>query len=106
MIGRTRVAGAALAALLLAVVIGQAPAVAQGDSLQGKVNVNSATLEELQLLPGIGESKARAIVQAREQRGTFESVEELLEVKGIGPASLEKLRPYLAVSGETTLGAP
>lgn len=70
--------------------------------LRGVVNVNTASSEELQLLPGIGESRARAILDAREKSGGFQSVEELTQVKGIGPAALERLRPHLAVKGKTT----
>ncbi|UCE86355.1 MAG: helix-hairpin-helix domain-containing protein [Deltaproteobacteria bacterium] len=72
----------------------------------GVVNVNTATLEELQLLPGIGETRARAILSARESRGAFKSIDELLEVKGIGPSGLEKLRARAVVSGKTTARTP
>jgi len=65
------------------------------------VNVNTATLQELEKLPGIGEARAQAILDARKQRGGFKSVDELVDVRGIGPRNLEKLRPYLHVSGKT-----
>ena len=64
------------------------------------VNVNTATLQELEKLPGIGEARAQAILDARKQRGGFKSVDELVDVRGIGPKNLEKLRPYLHVSGK------
>ena len=70
--------------------------------LLGVVNVNTASSEELQLLPGIGESRAQAIVAARKKNGGFQSVDQLTQVKGIGPAALERLRPHLAVKGKTT----
>jgi competence protein ComEA len=70
--------------------------------LSGMVNVNTATAEELELLPGIGPSKAKAILEARRERGAFKSVEELEEVKGIGKGALERLRPFVTVSGKTT----
>ncbi|WP_295797976.1 ComEA family DNA-binding protein [uncultured Microbulbifer sp.] len=55
------------------------------------VNVNTATAEELsEVLVGVGESRAALIVQYREQHGEFTSVEQLLEIKGIGMATLEK----------------
>jgi competence protein ComEA len=91
--------GALFATLLL--LIGAGSVLAAG-SLTGVVNVNTASAEELQLLPGVGEARARAIVDARRKRGGFRRVEELVEVKGIGDALLERLRPFLAVSGETT----
>jgi comEA protein len=61
----------------------------------GMVNINSATENELITLPGIGPSKARAIAEYRRQHGGFKSVDELQEVKGIGPATLEKLKAHL-----------
>jgi competence protein ComEA len=65
------------------------------------VNVNTATLQELEALPGIGEARAQAILDARKKRGGFKSVDELVDVRGIGPKNLEKLRPYLHVSGKS-----
>jgi competence protein ComEA len=88
---------AALAALAIAL-----PAFAADPGMRGTVNVNTATLEELQLLPGVGESRARALIDARKQRGGFKRVEDLLEVKGIGEVSLEQLRPYVTTQGKTT----
>ena len=73
-----------------------------GVAIEGVVNVNTASIEELQLLPGVGPARARAILEARERLGGFKKVEDLLEVKGIGPAALEKLRPFVAVKGRTT----
>jgi len=61
------------------------------------VDVNSATAEDLQKVPGIGEALARRIIEFREEHGPFERIDDLLNVRGIGTASLEKLRPYLAV---------
>jgi len=62
------------------------------------LNINTATAEQLQAgLVGIGAVKAQAIVEYREEHGPFASVEELLEVKGIGAATLEKNRDRLSV---------
>ncbi len=93
-----RALGAALLALALAPV---ALTAAQAEGELGVVNVNTASLEELQTLPGVGEARARAIVAERQARGGFQSVDELLEVRGIGPANLERLRPYARVTGKT-----
>jgi competence protein ComEA len=72
---------------------------------QGVVNINTATAEQLALLPGVGPSRAEAIIQARERR-PFRAIQELIRVRGIGRATLDRLRPYIAVSGETTLTQP
>jgi competence protein ComEA len=70
--------------------------------LVGTVNINTATPEQLELLPGIGESRANAVVAIRKQRGGFKTVDELTEVKGIGEVALERLRPYVSTEGKTT----
>ncbi|MCS7065999.1 MAG: helix-hairpin-helix domain-containing protein [Fimbriimonadales bacterium] len=61
------------------------------------VDLNRATAEELEALPGIGPVLAARIVEYRQMRGRFQSVDELLEVRGIGPKRLEQLRPYVVV---------
>jgi competence ComEA-like helix-hairpin-helix protein len=91
-------------ALVTAVGFGLA-AYADAEPMRGKVNVNTASVEELQRLPGVGESRAQALVEARTRRGGFKSVDELVEVKGIGAASLEKLRPHVTLQGKTTASA-
>lgn len=65
----------------------------------GKVNLNAADAQTLQReLSGIGEAKAQAIVAYREANGPFSSVEELLEVKGIGKSLLDKNRDQLEIN--------
>ena len=63
----------------------------------GLVDINRATAEELDGLPGIGPVLARRIVEFRERHGPFALVEDLLEVPGIGPRILERLRPLVTV---------
>ncbi len=60
---------------------------------------NVASAEELDRLPGVGASKASRIVREREQNGRFASVEALARVSGLGPKSVERLKPYLRVAG-------
>jgi len=62
------------------------------------VNINTATSEELQQVPGIGPATAEKILQMRKSYGTFKSVDDLLAIKGIGKKRLEKMRKYLTVS--------
>jgi competence protein ComEA len=62
----------------------------------GIVFINSATLEELMTLPNIGESTAQAIIDYREVNGNFSSIDDLDNVDGIGPATLEELAPLIS----------
>ncbi|MBY0527826.1 MAG: helix-hairpin-helix domain-containing protein [Gemmataceae bacterium] len=68
--------------------------------LTGTIDVNRATLEELQKLPGVGPKTAQKIVDER-TKAPFKTVDELRRVSGIGPKTLEKLRPHVRVHTET-----
>ena len=61
------------------------------NSKQGTININTATLEELQTIKGIGKKKAVAILQYRKEHGAFRTKEDLLQVKGIGKKALEAI---------------
>jgi competence protein ComEA len=61
------------------------------------VDLNRATAVELEALPGVGPATAAAIVEHRDRVGAFTSVEQLLDVRGIGPAKLEQLRPRVTI---------
>ena len=67
------------------------------DAAHASLDLNTATAEQLEGLPGIGEVKAAAILAVRAERGGFRSVDELESVRGIGPALLGKLRGQLKV---------
>ena len=88
-------------AILISAGLALAPA-AFAASLSGVVNVNTASVEQLELLPGIGEARARAVIATRKSRGGFKSVDELTEVKGIGESALDRMRPFVTVTGKTT----
>jgi competence protein ComEA len=75
------------------------------ETAHGVVNINEASATELERLPGIGPSRARAVLELRGRLAHFSRLEELLRVKGIGRATFRKLRPYLSLSGPTTLAA-
>lgn len=62
------------------------------------IDINSATVEQLSQLKGIGRVKAERIVRYRTDHGPFDSIEQILEVKGIGSAILDKNRELIAVS--------
>jgi competence protein ComEA len=62
------------------------------------IDINAANLEELQSIPRVGPVLAQRIIDYRNQIGRFNSVEELTEVSGIGPATLEKMRPYIFIN--------
>lgn len=66
------------------------------------VNLNTATEEELDALPGVGPSKAAAIVADRKTNGPFKSVDDLKRVKGFGDAIVSKLSNMVSVSGGST----
>jgi len=62
-----------------------------------RININTASAEDLVRLPGIGATRAQAIIDFRQERGAFSSVDELLRVDGIGPGILNGLLPYVTV---------
>ena len=64
---------------------------------EGKVKLNSATLEELQKLPGVGPSTAQSIMEYRKKCGSFQELEELKEVRGIGEKKFAKMQPFLSL---------
>lgn len=63
----------------------------------GKININTATAKQLELLPGIGEVIAQRIVDYRTENGPFQTVDDITNVSGIGETKLEQLRPYAKV---------
>jgi competence protein ComEA len=77
---------------------GDRPEAAASPDAQPLLNINTATIEELDELPGIGDVRATAIVDYRNQFGPFQSIEELLFVEGISEGLLEDLRPLITVN--------
>lgn len=73
------------------------PLVSGSTNDDGKVNINTANEGEFQTLPGIGPSKARTIIEFREQNGPFKDIEDLKLISGIGEKSFEKLQNQIKV---------
>lgn len=66
-------------------------------SKDNKVSINTGTLEELQTIPGIGESKAQAIIEYREKNGNFNAIEEIKNISGIGESTFDKFKEYITI---------
>ena len=80
-------------------VVGASPAPSAGVSPVpgGVIDLNTADQVALEMIPGIGPVTAQAIIAYRTEVGSFESIDQLLEVSGIGPATLESMRPYVTI---------
>jgi competence protein ComEA len=63
----------------------------------GKVNINSASVDQLKVLPGIGPKLAARIVEYRQKSGSFKTTQELMNVKGVGEKNFQKIQTYLSV---------
>ena len=94
-----------ITAMALAFVLGGltfvAPVLAAKPAPASKINLNSATVEQLTALPGVGEKLAARIVDYRQKSGGFKSVSELMNVQGIGEKNLAKIQAFLTTGGET-----
>jgi competence protein ComEA len=86
----------AMAAFLTA---GPAALAADSPAATAKVDLNTATVEQLTVLPGVGPALAARIIEYRKKSGGFHSAEELLNVRGIGEKNFKKIEARLMVSG-------
>ena len=98
---KTRIAAISVAAVLLASFVSAGDAAAPAPS--GKVNINQASSTQIALLPRIGARAAERIVEYRKQHGPFARPEDLMEVKGIGEKLFQVLKPYVVLTGPTTV---
>ena len=85
------------AALLAALVLTAGPAFAAAQAPAGKINLNTATVGQLEDLPGVGPALAARIVEHRQKNGAFKSVEDVMAVKGIGEKNFSKIQGFLSV---------
>ncbi len=90
-----------IVALAVTLLVGATGVVPAGAEVEHRIDINTASATELATLPGIGESKAQAIIEYR-AADPFKSVEGLKKVKGIGDKTFESLRPNLMVSEAPT----
>ena len=67
---------------------------------KGKININKASVDELKLLPGIGETLAERIIAYRNEHGDFQSVEEIKNVNGIGDGKMAQIIKYITVADQ------
>ncbi|OEF96252.1 helix-hairpin-helix domain-containing protein [Desulfuribacillus alkaliarsenatis] len=67
------------------------------NNVNSMVNINTATQEQLQVLPGIGPSRAEAIIRYREQHGAFQSIESIINVSGIGQVTFENIKDSITI---------
>jgi len=86
--------------VLLGIVAFLFSSVSAGIATEGKVNINSATVKELQQLKGIGKTLAKRIVAYREDVGMFKEVADIKKVKGMGKGSFEKIADRIVVEDE------
>lgn len=101
-IPRTRKIRNVFAFIFLGMMLFMGVAQADAGGQSARLDLNRATADQLQTLPGIGAVKAAAILAVRETRGGFESMEELEAVRGIGPALVAKLRPLVVLGTKGT----
>ena len=69
------------------------------------VNLNTATIDQLETLPGVGRSTAERILEYRQKNGGFKKIEDLMNIKGIGEKSFLKLKPLVVVPAKTEKAA-
>ena len=97
---------APVALLFLALLVSvnlPALAAAESTAVDGKINLNTAASEQLQMLPRVGPALAKRILEFREKNGSFKSTDELMLVRGIGEKTFSLMKPYISISGKTTL---
>ncbi|HSP14229.1 MAG TPA: helix-hairpin-helix domain-containing protein [Thermoanaerobaculia bacterium] len=91
--------------LFLALILATVCASAFADAPSGVVNINTADAAQLSLLPRVGMKAAQRIVDYRTQNGPFHKLTDLMQVKGFGDKTFERVKPYITLDGKSTLTA-
>jgi competence ComEA-like helix-hairpin-helix protein len=104
MMNRSHVSGVLLVAVFFAVFTGSA--LSKKTPPKHPIDINLAGAKELEELPGVGPTTAKAIIQFREKTGRFHRVEDLLAIRGISETKLAKMRPYLTVGPPSSKSLP
>ena len=98
----TRMMIAAIAAIALSATAlsaqGRTPPAKTVATTAAPVNLNTATAEQLETIPGVGTAMAERIIEYREKNGAFKKVEELMNVRGVGEKSFLKMKPLITVA--------
>mgnify|MGYP001558590224 FL=1 len=92
-------------AAVLAVSLSSGVALAAKPAPTGKVNINTASVDQLTTLPGVGPKLAARIVEYRQKSGAFKSAQELMNVQGIGEKNFQSIQSYLTVGDAATKAA-
>ncbi len=93
----------AVAALVVAALFASSTTATAAEQASGStININTATATELAYLPGVGPSKAEAIIKYRKGH-PFKKVEQIMRVKGIGRKSFKTMKPFIRIDGTTTV---
>jgi competence protein ComEA len=92
-----RIVATGLAFAMAALLVSGTAMAAGKPAPTAKVNINTATVEQLTTLPGVGPKLAARIVEYRQKSGTFRSAQELMNVKGVGEKNFAKIEPWLSV---------
>jgi competence ComEA-like helix-hairpin-helix protein len=95
---RPRVAAQSFAFLLILLLVAASRGICDKQPPSKPLDLNAATVQQLEQLPGVGPRTAEEIVKFREKSGPFRRVEDLLAIRGVTKRRLEKLRPYVTVT--------
>lgn len=92
-----------LTLIIVTVFIFQINICLSAEKIEGRVNINSATEDQIAFLPGIGPKLAKEVVSYRTTSGGFKTIEDIKRVSGVGEKKFEKIKDFIVVEGDTTI---